>query len=76
MIRSASPLLALVLLCSIGEGGVSVADETRFIAHLPQGTVELVGITDYPPTLKSRWWQADGSRSLIRPSIFLSFVPF
>jgi hypothetical protein len=33
----------------------------RFIGRLPQGTVELVGITDYPPTDQSRWWQPDGS---------------
>ena len=65
MVRRTSPLLALALLCGIGQGGVSVADETRFIAHLPQGTVELVGVTDYPPTLKSQWWRPDGSAASV-----------
>ena len=30
------------------------------IGHFPQGTVELVGITNYPPTNQS-WWAPDGS---------------
>jgi len=32
-----------------------------FIGRLPQGTVELLGITNYPPTAQSRWWKPDGS---------------
>ena len=67
MLRKTSCLLALMLLCGVGQAGVSVADEPRFIARLPQGTVELVGITDYPPTLKSQWWQPDGSAASIGP---------
>ncbi len=33
----------------------------HFIGHWPQGSVELVGITRYPPTKESQWWKADGS---------------
>jgi hypothetical protein len=41
---------------------------THFIAHLPQGTVELVGVTDaYRPTVPSRWWRPDGSPAEIGP---------
>jgi hypothetical protein len=45
----------------------SVAAGPSFIARLPQGTVELVGITNYPPTNKSPWWQPDGSPLQIGP---------
>ena len=70
MLRKPSCLLVLVLLCGAGQAGVSVADGPPFIGRLPQGTVELVGITYHPemvgityhpPTKQSRWWQPDGS---------------
>ena len=68
MLRKTICLLGVVLLCGFGQAGVSVADETRFIAHLPQGTVELVGVTDdYRPDRKSRWWQPGGSAASIGP---------
>ena len=41
---------------------VSTVDQgTRFIGHLTQGTVELLGVTNYPPTAESEWWKPDGS---------------
>jgi hypothetical protein len=61
MLRKTRCLLALVLLCGVGQAGVSWAGDGYFIGHLPQGTVELMGITAYPPTNQSRWWQPDGS---------------
>jgi hypothetical protein len=39
----------------------------RFIAHWPQGTVELLGVTQYPPTEHSRWWKPDGSSADLGP---------
>jgi hypothetical protein len=66
MLRKTSCFLALVLLCGIGRAGISLADEPRFIARLPQGTVELLGVTDgYRPTKESRWWRPDGSNMSI-----------
>jgi hypothetical protein len=68
MLRKASALLALVLVCGVGQAGESKADGPPFIAHLPQGTVELVGVTSsYRPTKQSRWWQPDGSAAPIGP---------
>jgi hypothetical protein len=71
MLRKPSCLLALVvLLCAIAQARGSAADGPPFIGRLPQGTVELVGITYHPemvgityhpPTKQSRWWQPDGS---------------
>lgn len=43
------------------------SQEPRFIGHFPQGTVELVGITDFPPTEQSRWWKPNGSRVDLNP---------
>ena len=37
------------------------AHQPRFIAHLPQGTVELVGIASGVASAQSIWWRADGS---------------
>ena len=63
-----SCLLAMILLYGAGQADASVADGAHFIGHLPQGTVELVGITDdYRPTRQSRWWQPDGFASPIGP---------
>jgi hypothetical protein len=56
-----SCLLALVLVCGVGQAGASLADGPTFIGRLPQGTVELVGVTFYPPTEQSQWWKPDGS---------------
>ena len=42
-------------------------DGARFIAHLPQGTVELLGITKYPPNTQSQWWKPDGSAAKLGP---------
>jgi hypothetical protein len=67
MPRKPSCLLALVLLCGVGQSGASADDGTSFIVHLPHGGVELVGITDYPPTLRSQWWQPDGSPAKVGP---------
>jgi hypothetical protein len=39
----------------------------RFVARLPQGTVELVGVTKYPLTRQSRWWRPDGSAAALGP---------
>ena len=71
MLRKPGCLLALVvLLWAIAPARVSVADGPPFIGRLPQGTVELVGITCHPevvgitydpPNKQSRWWQPDGS---------------
>ena len=63
MLRKPNRLLALALLCSIGQAGVSLADSPPFIGRLPQGTVEPIGVTNCPPTKQSRWWQPDGSAS-------------
>ena len=41
--------------------------DTRFTAHWPQGTVDLLGITDFPPTKESRWWKPDGSEVELGP---------
>ncbi len=46
MLRKISYLPALVLLCGIGQARISVADEPHFIGRLPQGTVELVAVTN------------------------------
>jgi len=67
MLRTTSRLLALVLLCGVGQAGECVADDARFIGHLRQGTVELVGVAHYPPTNKSRWWQPDGPAAQLGP---------
>jgi hypothetical protein len=61
MLKKASCLPALALLCSIGVAGVSIADGPPFTGRLPQGTVELVGVTNCPPTKQSRWWRPNGS---------------
>jgi hypothetical protein len=67
MPRKTSYLPALLLLCGVAQAGVSVADGPRFIGRLPQGTVELVGVTYYPPTNDSAWWLPDGSAASIGP---------
>lgn len=36
-------------------------EASPFAVHLPQGSVELVGITNYPVTEQSQWWKSDGS---------------
>jgi hypothetical protein len=46
---------------------VSTAEDAQFTARLPQGTIELVGITDYPATAQSKWWQPDGSPANLGP---------
>jgi len=33
----------------------------HFVGNLPQGSVELIGVTHYPPTEQSKWWKPDGS---------------
>ena len=38
-----------------------------FRAQMPQGTVELVGVTKYPPTNQSQWWKPDGSAAQLGP---------
>jgi len=43
------------------------AQHAPFVAHLPQGTVELVGVTYYPPTEQSQWWRPDGSPAHLGP---------
>jgi hypothetical protein len=67
MLRRTSYLLVLVLLCGVAQAGISVADQPRFVGRLPQGAVELVGITRYPPSNKSEWWQPDGSPVRVGP---------
>ncbi|MFV1967740.1 MAG: hypothetical protein ACC628_20100, partial [Pirellulaceae bacterium] len=73
MLRKTSCLLALVLLCGLGQARMAMADGTPFIGRLGQGTVELVGITYYRPTNRARWWnraqwwQADGAAAQIGP---------
>ena len=70
MLRKPSCLLVCGLVVCVRQARVSVADGPPFIGRLPQGTVELVGITYHPemvgityhpPTKQSRWWQPDGS---------------
>jgi len=61
MLKKPSCLLALIFVSGVGQAGISCADGPPFIAHLPQGTVELVGVTgDYRPTSQSLWWRPDG----------------
>ncbi len=73
MPRRTSCLLALVLLCGVGQAGEPVTYGPPFIARLPQGTVELVGVTYYQRTNRAQrwnraqWWQADGSVAQIGP---------
>jgi hypothetical protein len=43
------------------------AQSGPFIGRLPQGTVELVGITKYRPTAGPRWWRPDGSAVQLGP---------
>jgi hypothetical protein len=43
------------------------AKGAHFLGHLPQGTVELVGITEFRPTDQSRWWRPDGSAEPLGP---------
>ena len=38
-----------------------------FVGHMTQGTVELLGVTDYPPSAQSRWWRPDGSPAHFGP---------
>ena len=45
----------------------TAAEDGRLVGHLRQGTVELVGITDYPLTVQSRWWRPDGSAAQLGP---------
>ena len=47
-----------------------MADDVRLIGHLRQATVELVGVTNYPPTSKSRWWRPDGKVGRITPHLY------
>lgn len=50
------------MLGAVGQTGIVAADGPPFIARLPQGTIELVGVTeDFRPTLRSWWWRPDGS---------------
>jgi hypothetical protein len=66
MLRRPRCLLAFILLCGVAQVGESKADGPPFIAHLPQGTAELLGVTeDFRPTKESRWWQSDGSAASI-----------
>ncbi len=44
-----------------------MSDEARFIGHLPQGTIELVGVTRSLPNNHSQWWQPDGSAATLGP---------
>lgn len=68
MVRKPSGLLALVFLCGVGQAGEPAAYGPPFVARLPQGTVELVGVTnDYRPTRQSQWWRPDGSVAPIGP---------
>lgn len=76
MPRITSRLLALILLCGAGQADVFMADGAQYIGRLPQGTVELVGITnDYRPTKKSRWWRPDDSAAPIGPFSALQKYP-
>jgi hypothetical protein len=70
MLKKPSCLLAMVLLCGIGHAGESKPDAARFIGHLRQATVELVGVTSWPPTAESRWWRPDGSVAEIGPHLW------
>lgn len=38
-----------------------------WLAKLPKGSVELVGITRFPPTAQSQWWKPDGAAASIGP---------
>jgi hypothetical protein len=40
---------------------MSEPEDARFTGHLPQGTVELVGVAPYPPGSADSWWKPDGS---------------
>lgn len=68
MRREVRYLLALVLLYGAGPASMSAAEGPPFIAHLSQGTVELVGVTgEYRPSNRSRWWRPDGPVAPIGP---------
>lgn len=49
------------------EQAVGKATTGPFVGLLPQGMVQLVGITKYPPTKRSRWFQPDGSAAELEP---------
>jgi hypothetical protein len=49
------------------EQAVSEASSGPFVGLLPQGMVQLVGLTEYPPTKQSRWFQPDGSPAEVQP---------
>lgn len=38
-----------------------------WVAKVPQGSMELVGVADCPLTISSRWWKPDGSDAKIGP---------
>ena len=58
--------MVLTVLCSVGAAGSCAGDGPSFVARLPQGTVELVGVTNsFRPTTDSRWWRPDGSAASI-----------
>ena len=54
-------------LASEPEQAVGKATTGPFVGLLPQGMVQLVGITKYPPTKRSRWFQPDGSAAELEP---------
>ena len=70
MPKKASCLAALLLLCGVGHAEDPIADDARFVGHLRQATVELLGVTLWPPTAKSRWWRPDGTVAEIGPYLW------
>jgi hypothetical protein len=51
------------------ERAVSRATSGPFVGLLPQGMVQLVGLTEYPLTKQSRWFQPDGSAAELEPML-------
>ena len=67
MLGKTNCLLSLVLLAVVGQMRVCGAEEVHYIGRFPKGSVELVGVTNYPPTKQSHWWLPDGSPAQIEP---------
>ena len=48
-------------------GMAQKAAGAHFIGHWKQGTIELMGVSNYPPTKQSQWWKPDGSATKLGP---------
>lgn len=67
MLRRGDCWLVVVVLCGTCPARASEAGAAPFIGRMPQGTVELVAVANWPPTKQSKWWKPDGSPTTIGP---------